>query len=243
MNKEVKENADEEIDVKMLFAVSTWGFLLASLTYISMVSGITEMYKVSLLSLFLNNLFLCGIGVTAFKSVKVLGMKINWFLKIYIIITMGIYILTLGFIIINNSIINNDIYFKGEVVYLVLKISFANIISTIFLLLIISIKVLKARVKYNEKGSGIKATIVLCPIILSVIINLTFGYLGLLFSKPHEVEVINKNVEYIIRVEGFLVAKNESTFIYNKSINKFFMKRLNDNEVPSEILAENNGYY
>ena len=64
-----------------------------------------------------------------------------------------------------------------------------------------------------------------------------------MFSKPEEITVINKNIKYNIRVNGFLVSRNESTFIYNKSINSILMKKLYNNEITPEILAENNDYY
>lgn len=64
-----------------------------------------------------------------------------------------------------------------------------------------------------------------------------------MFSKPEEIMVINKNIKYNIRVNGFLVSRNESTFIYNKSINSILMKKLYNNEITPEILAENNDYY
>lgn len=67
--------------------------------------------------------------------------------------------------------------------------------------------------------------------------------MGVLFSKPEEIKVINKNIQYNIRIVGFLTARDEATYIYNKSINSLLMKKIYNNEIPPEILAENNDYY
>lgn len=65
----------------------------------------------------------------------------------------------------------------------------------------------------------------------------------MLLLIPEEIQVVNKDIKYNIRVEGFLVGRNEGTYIYNKSINSLSMRRLKGNEIPEEILAENNHYY
>ncbi|MDU2124016.1 MAG: hypothetical protein E7E64_16020 [Clostridium celatum] len=244
MKKELEKYEIEEIDIKMLFAVTAWGFLLILSTLLKIICDITNIYKVNLIYVILINICLCTIGISLFKVYKYLSLKFNLFLKIYIGMIIIIYILTLGFIIIKNILMNNNIYFKGEVSYIILIISFANLISTILLLFIISIKISKESIKKNSNKIGfLKNIIILIPLILSLGFTLSFGTISVVFSKPEEINVIDKSIKYNIRVDGFLVARNEATFIYNKSINSILMKKLYTNEVPPEILAENNDYY
>lgn len=244
MKKKLEKYEIEEIDIKMLFAVLTWGFLLILSPLLKIILNITNIYKVNLIYVILINLCLCTIGFILFKIYKYLSLKFNLFLKIYIGITISIYILILSFIIVENIFMNDDIYFKGTVSYIILIISFANLISTILLLFIISIKISKESIKKNNGKVGtLKNIIILTPLILSLVFTLSFGSIGVVFSKPEEIKVINKNIKYNIRVNGFLVSRNESTFIYNKSINSLLMKKLYNNEIPPEILAENNDYY
>lgn len=244
MKKKLEKYEIEEIDIKMLFAVLTWGFLLILSPLLKIIFNITNIYKVNLIYVILINLCLCTIGFILFKIYKYLSLKFNLFLKIYIGITISIYILILSFIIVENIFMNDDIYFKGTVSYIILIISFANLISTILLLFIISIKISKESIKKNNGKVGtLKNIIILTPLILSLVFTLSFGSIGIVFSKPEEIKVINKNIKYNIRVNGFLVSRNESTFIYNKSINSLLMKKLYNNEIPPEILAENNDYY
>lgn len=244
MKKKLEKYEIEEIDIKMLFAVLTWGFLLILSPLLKIIFNITNIYKVNLIYVILINLCLCTIGFILFKIYKYLSLKFNLFLKIYIGITISIYILILSFIIVENIFMNDDIYFKGTVSYIILIISFANLISTILLLFIISIKISKESIKKNNGKVGtLKNIIILTPLILSLVFTLSFGSIGVVFSKPEEIKVINKNIKYNIRVNGFLVSRNESTFIYNKSINSLLMKKLYNNEIPPEILAENNDYY
>lgn len=244
MKKKLEKYEIEEIDIKMLFAVLTWGFLLILSPLLKIIFNITNIYIVNLIYVILINLCLCTIGFILFKIYKYLSLKFNLFLKIYIGITISIYILILSFIIVENIFMNDDIYFKGTVSYIILIISFANLISTILLLFIISIKISKESIKKNNGKVGtLKNIIILTPLILSLVFTLSFGSIGVVFSKPEEIKVINKNIKYNIRVNGFLVSRNESTFIYNKSINSLLMKKLYNNEIPPEILAENNDYY
>lgn len=244
MKNKLEKDRIEEIDIEMLFAVVTWGFLLIVLPLLKMICNITNIYKVNIIYGVSINLCLCTIGLILFKVYKYLSLKLNLFLKIYIGITISIYILILSFIIVENILMNNDIYFKGTVSYIILIISFANLISTILLLFIISIKISKESIKKNNgKVGALKNIIILTPLILSLVFTLLFGSIGVVFSKPEEIKVINKNIKYNIRVNGFLVSRNESTFIYNKSINSLLMKKLYNNEIPPEILAENNDYY
>lgn len=244
MKNKLEKDRIEEIDTEMLFAVVTWGFLLIVLPLLKIICNITYIYKVNLIYGVSINLCLCTIGLILFKVYKYLSLKFNLFFKIYIGITISIYILILSFIIVENILMNNDIYFKGTVSYIILIISFANLISTILLLFIISIKISKESIKKNNgKVGALKNIIILTPLILSLVFTLLFGFIGVVFSKPEEIKVINKNIKYNIRVNGFLVSRNESTFIYNKSINSLLMKKLYNNEIPPEILAENNDYY
>lgn len=60
---------------------------------------------------------------------------------------------------------------------------------------------------------------------------------------PEEIHTTYNNEEYIIEVDGFLVARDESTFTYYKSKYFFLMESLDKSDVPKEILAENNDYY
>ncbi len=244
MKNKLEKYRIEEIDIEMLFAVVTWGFLLIVSPLLKIIYNITNIYKVNLIYVISINLCLCTIGFILFKVYKYLSLKFNLFFKIYIGITISIYILILSFIIVENIFMNNDIYFKGAVSYIILIISFANLISTILLLFIISIKISKENIrKNNGKVGTLKNIIILTPLILSLVFILSFGSIGVVFSKPEEIKVINKNIKYNIRVNGFLVSRNESTFIYNKSINSLLMKKLYNNEIPPEILAENNDYY
>lgn len=230
MKKKLEKYEIEEIDIKMLFAVLTWGFLLILSPLLKIICNITNIYKVNLIYMILINLCLCTIGFILFK--------------IYIGITISIYILTLIFIIIENIFMNNNIYFKGTVSYIILIISFANLISAILLLFIISIKIIQESIKKNSgKVVALKNIIILTPVIISLGFTLSFGSMGVLFSKPEEIKVINKNIQYNIRIVGFLTARDEATYIYNKSINSLLMKKIYNNEIPPEILAENNDYY
>lgn len=121
---------------------------------------------------------------------------------------------------------NNNIYFKGTVSYIILIISFANLISAILLLFIISIKIIQESIKKNSgKVVALKNIIILTPVIISLGFTLSFGSMGVLFSKPEEIKVINKNIQYNIRIVGFLTARDEATYIYNKSINSLLMKK------------------
>ena len=243
MNEDLEKYEWKKADEKMLFGIAVWGFMLLISPLFNMFSSITEIYKVNLVNVFLNSIFLYSIGLIIFKVSKFFDFKINIFLKIHITITIIIYILTLSFMLINNLFLENNIYFKGKILYLILLISFANIISTILILIIIGNKVRKVKINNDDNSRSVTSIIILFPLILALICTLLFGYIGILFSKPEEIEVTNKNIEYIIRVDGFLVARDEATFIYNKSINLFLMKRLDKYEVPNEILAENNDYY
>lgn len=244
MKKKLEKYEIEEIDIKMLFAVLTWGFLLILSPLLKIICNITNIYKVNLIYMILINICLCTIGFILFKIYKYLSLKFNLFLKIYIGITISIYILTLIFIIIENIFMNNNIYFKGTVSYIILIISFANLISAILLLFIISIKIIQESIKKNSgKVVALKNIIILTPVIISLGFTLSFGSMGVLFSKPEEIKVINKNIQYNIRIVGFLTARDEATYIYNKSINSLLMKKIYNNEIPPEILAENNDYY
>ena len=84
MKKKLEKYEIEEIDIKMLFAVLTWGFLLILSPLLKIICNITNIYKVNLIYMILINLCLCTIGFILFKIYKYLSLKFNLFLKIYI---------------------------------------------------------------------------------------------------------------------------------------------------------------
>lgn len=244
MNYDFKKYGAKKIDETMLFTIAIFTFILLLSPLLGMVYGILGIYnKADLVYDLLNSIFLSMIGFIMFKVSKSFNLQITNFLKMYIITTIIIYILTFSFTIIDKIFWVNNIYFKGKFSYIILLISFANIILTIIILIKISNKIRKVKFKNDSTSRRITSIITLFVLILSLIYTLSFGYIGVLLAKPEEIEVTHKNIQYNIRVDGFLVARDESTFRYNKSINLFLMKKLNDDEVPNEILAENNDYY
>lgn len=100
--------------------------------------------------------------------------------------------------------------------------------------------------KLKDLNSLIKVfnIVLLCILSVSLFLSSTVGFFIVLISIPTEIKVSYDNMNYNIRKDVFLAQdEKEYNFIYNKSINLFLMKKLSDNEIPREILAENNNYY
>lgn len=235
------ESKSKEINL-LLFITLGWIFLILDMTFSEIIFGIPNLYKDNLLSVFFYNLILFIIGFILFKISKSLSLKFNLLSKIHIILTIIIYIFLLSFIISKNFLYKSNIYFNSNFLSVVLIVGFFNIISTPLLLIGFGNKIVKSKT-LNISSKFTTKFMISLPIIISLIINLTFGYLALLFSLPNEITVISNNKTYNIRIEWFLSAKEDATFIYHKPINFFLMERLNPDEIPDEILAENNDYY
>lgn len=179
-----------------------------------------------------------------FNMIKNSIIEVNKFLKSFLIATIVSYILTISFVIFSIILSYRSIYFKGYIFSAIVLINFINIISWHIILIIICIKLIGNKLKdlnYLIKGVNI---LLLCILSVSLFLSSTFGFFVVLIYMPNEIKVSYNNISYNIREDSFLAQyKKEYRFIYNKSINLFLMKKLSNNEIPREILAENNNYY
>lgn len=179
-----------------------------------------------------------------FNMIKNSIIQANKFLKMFLIATIVSYILTISFVIFSIVLAYRSIYFKGYIFGAIILINFINNISWIIILITICIKLNGKKFKNLNTLIKVFNIVSLCTLSVSLFLILTIGFFIVLISIPTEIKVSYNNISYNIRKDGFLVHdEKEYNFIYNKSINLFLMEKLSDNEIPREILAENNNYY
>lgn len=179
-----------------------------------------------------------------FKMINNSIIQVNKFLKTLLVTTVISYILIVSFVIISIVLAYKDLYFKGYILSTIILINFINTIIWHIIFMTICIKLIGKKLKDLNSLIKVFNIVLLCILSVSLFLSSTVGFFIVLISIPTEIKVSYDNMNYNIRKDGFLAQdEKEYNFIYNKSINLFLMKKLSDNEIPREILAENNNYY
>lgn len=179
-----------------------------------------------------------------FNIIKKSIVQVNKFLKTFLIASMVSYILTILFIIFSIILAYKSLYFKGYIFNAIVLINFINLISLHIIIITICIKLIGRKLKDLNLLIKVFNFLLLCILSVSLFLSSTFGFFMVTILIETEIKVLYNNSSYNIKKYDFL-AHDEKDYIfrYNKSINLFLMKKLSDNEIPREILAENNNYY
>lgn len=252
----MKKHKEKDIHRIILFFIGVLGFevyFYYSVTKIFMT--IAEIESMNILNseilkgkLFIDDILLSLIWIlpwyVVFNMIKNSIIQVNKFFKAFLIATIVSYILTVSFVIFSIILAYSSIYFKGYIVSAIILINFINVIAWHIILMTICVKLIGEKLKDLKpliKGFNI---LLLCILSVSLFLSSTIGLFIVVLTIPNEIKSSHNNINYNIRKYDFLAHdEKDYNFIYNKSINLFLMKKLSDNEVPSEILAENNSYY